>query len=72
MRCHQMSVNGKREDITEEDMLVAGKVAGLSPKDCLAILDEVRTAVSSWTQFAATAEVKDEFVAAIKQQLHHG
>ena len=67
---HQMSINGKRTGITDADMIAAGKVAGLSQRDCAALLDEVRAAVREWPRFASAAEVKDEFVAEIERQLH--
>ena len=62
---HQMSINGKKTDITDGDMVQAGRIAGLSEKECKAIISEVRDAVREWTKFAAEAEVKDEFVAKI-------
>ena len=34
-----------------------------------AVLDEVKDAVRAWPSFAAEAEVRDEFVAAIARQL---
>ena len=43
----------------------AGRIAGLSEKECKVIISEVRDAVREWTKFAAEAEVKDEFVAKI-------
>ena len=62
---HQMSINGKKTDITDGDMVQAGRIAGLSEKECKVIISEVRDAVREWTKFAAEAEVKDEFVAKI-------
>lgn len=66
---HQMSINGKRKDITEADLIAAGRIAGLSTKECGTILAEVRAAVAEWPRFAAEAEVKDEFAVKIGQQL---
>ena len=66
---HQMSVNGKKTDIGREDLLAAGKVAGLSTRTCLGIIDRVQAAVRDWTRFAAKAEVRDEFISAIDRRL---
>ena len=66
---HQMSVNGKKGDIADDDMVAAGKVAGLARKECEAILAGVRAAVAEWPRFAAEAEVKDEFAVKIGNRL---
>lgn len=59
---HQMSVNGKRIDITDADLLACAKEANLTPAKAKAIIAEVRDAVREWPKFAAEAEVRDEFV----------
>ena len=66
---HQMSVNGKKAGITDEDMIAAGRIADLRPKECESIISEVREAVRAWPRFAAEAEVKDEFVEKIQARL---
>lgn len=63
---HQMSINGKRDGITDEDFLEAAKAAGVKPKKVKAIVDRVRDAIRNWPTFAAEAEVRDEFVDTIK------
>ena len=63
---HQMSVNGKRDGITDEDFLEAAKAAGVKPKKVKAIVDRVRDAIRNWPTFAAEAEVRDEFVDTIQ------
>jgi len=63
---HQMSVNGKRDGITDEDFLAAAQAAGVKPKKVKAIVDRVRDAIRNWPTFAAEAEVRDEFVDTIK------
>lgn len=69
---HQMSVNGKRDGITDEDLLAASKAAGVKPKKALAIIDRVREAVRAWPTFAAEAEVKDDFISSISTRLTLG
>jgi len=54
---HQMSVNGKREDFTRDDLLAVAREASIkSPDD---ILDEVRGSVARWVEFAAEAGIPD-------------
>ena len=59
---HQMSVNGKRIGITEEDFLKCAERGNINRRNARRFLDEVREAVRAWPTFAAEAEVKDEFV----------
>ena len=66
---HQMSVNGKKIGISDEDMIAAGRIGDLRPKECESIISEVREVVRAWPQFAAEAEVKDEFVTKIGKVL---
>ena len=58
---HQMSIHGKRRDITDEDMIAAGKIAGLNEKIAKGIINEVREAVHEWPRFAAEAQVREDF-----------
>ena len=66
---HQMSVNGKRIGITDEDMIAAGKSANLSALKAKKVIARVREAVAEWERFAAEAEVKDEFTVKISNRL---
>jgi len=47
---HALSINGKRTDITREDLLTIGK--SVSVKKAAEIIDEVNDAVAQWKQFA--------------------
>lgn len=62
---HQMSVNGKRRDITLDDLLAVAPQANLRERKARQIVDQVRAAVESWPTFAAEAEVSDEFATKI-------
>lgn len=66
---HQMSVNGKKSGIGQEDLLAASKIAGLPEKVARQIVGEVRDAVQAWPQFAAEAAVKDSFTGEIAKLL---
>ena len=66
---HQMSVNGKRIGITDDDLLAVAPQANLRERKARKIIAEVRDAVAEWKRFAEEAEVKDEFVAKIDNVL---
>ncbi len=52
---HQMSIRGKRDDFSREDLIATGREAGIrKPGE---ILDEVAEAVSGWPRFARDAGV---------------
>lgn len=58
---HQMSINGKRDDLELNDLIAVGKkIQGLSTKEIKKIIQEVCDSVSSWEIFALKAGV-DEF-----------
>jgi len=64
---HQMSVNGKRDHFTKEDLLSVGESISLSrPAE---IVDEVIAVVDRWPEFAKDAGVKKEAVIDISK--HH-
>jgi serine/threonine-protein kinase HipA len=52
---HQMSVNGKRDGVTRDDLMHVAKE--MSVKQCGAIIDEVVDAVSNWPDYARDAGV---------------
>ena len=66
---HQMSVNGKRIGISDDDILSCARFANMRERKARAVLDEVKSAVHDWPRFAAEAEVREDFVAAISRQL---
>ena len=66
---HQMSVNGKRIGITDDDILACARFANMRERKARAVLEEVKNAVHEWPRFAAEAEVPDDFTNAISRQL---
>ena len=66
---HQMSVNGKRRDITVDDLVAVAPQANMRERKARQVIDQVRAAVADWPRFAAEAEVKDEFVEKIGRVL---
>ena len=66
---HQMSVNGKRRDIADDDLLAAARAAGLKPRRAREALDRVRAAVARWPDFAVAAGVREDFAEEIARRL---
>ncbi|MBQ6431685.1 MAG: type II toxin-antitoxin system HipA family toxin [Oscillospiraceae bacterium] len=52
---HQMSVNGKRSEITDKDLLSCGAGMDLFPAKCRRILQQIKAAVDDWDSYAAQA-----------------
>ncbi len=52
---HQMSVAGKRDQFTKQELIATGKAISIARPEL--ILDEVATALSKWQQFANAAGV---------------
>ena len=69
LSAHQMLVNNKKTDITEEDMLLAGKNMGLSGKGCRQTIDEVKSAVSRWEGLAKAEDIAKPTIEAIGSML---
>ena len=57
LRAHQMSVNGKRENIYRGDLLTVASEMNI--KKPLEIISSVQEAASNWTVFASQAGMPD-------------
>jgi len=62
---HQLSVNGKRDEFSRQDLLKVAKE--MSIKSAGVIVEQVRDAVSRWPEFADKAGVSKERMVRIKQ-----
>ncbi len=63
---HQMTVRGKREGITREDLVAVADEMNI--KQPGALLDEVTAAVARWPEFAGEAGVSDPRIAEIRRE----
>jgi serine/threonine-protein kinase HipA len=54
---HQMSLNGKRDDFTRDDLMAVAATASLQARRAAAIVDDVVAAVRHWPIFADQAGV---------------
>ncbi|MDD5362397.1 MAG: type II toxin-antitoxin system HipA family toxin [Ignavibacteria bacterium] len=55
IKSHRMSINGKRDDITKEDLICVAK--NMNIKKPNEIIEQIKDTVSSWNEFAKTAGV---------------
>ena len=66
---HQMTVNGKRDGFTLEDLKACAAAGALKRGRAETIINEVRKAVERWPEFAALALVGDDWTKKIKNAL---
>jgi hypothetical protein len=52
---HALSLNGKRENFTKEDLIVIGR--SIRNKKAVEIIDEINEKVNNWNSYAAEAGV---------------
>ncbi len=64
---HQMTVNGKRDGFASEDFEACAKSAMMKRGRAATILAEVQAAVRRWPEFAAEAQLSDEWCSKIEK-----
>ena len=66
---HQMSINGKRERFTKEDLFSLAKAADIKPKRAQEMLARVNEIFKNWTDYANTAGVEKDQIIGIRANL---
>lgn len=66
---HQMSLAGKRDGYSLEDLVSGGKAAGLSTRAVTAILSDVTAAFRDWRAVASAAGVRPDFIDDVEANL---
>jgi len=64
---HNLSMNGKRANITKEDFLVIAKQNSIRKPE--QIIDEVQSSVNNWLEYANQYKVEEKLAAAIEKTL---
>ena len=64
---HQMSVNGKYDKITRNDLLALA--ASNNIKNPSAIIEEIRETASRWPEIAREADMPKEMISAIEPNM---
>jgi serine/threonine-protein kinase HipA len=66
-RLHQLSLNGKRDGFTYDDLIATAKKADIrNPQQIIKQISEV---VSHWEQYAATTEVPESYIRQVSENL---
>lgn len=63
---HQMSINGKREMFTKQDLLSLAKIAGIKSNRALEMLERVITTMRSWTEVAENIGIPEDRIRKIQ------
>lgn len=63
---HQMTVNGKRAEISGRDLLASAKNMGIKKAEAEQIISEIQSCLEKWMHYAETASIKE--TSAIKIQ----
>ncbi len=66
---HQMSINGKTEDITDGDLLLFGAGIGIPRLKCKEIVEKTRSVVCEWRKYARIAGVGEEKTEQIMKEI---
>lgn len=56
---HQMTINGKAGEITDEDMIACGVKMGLTNSFCREVIKSAREVVSNWMRYAEKAFISE-------------
>ena len=64
---HIMSINGKRKDISKDDLLIVAKNMGI--KKSIQIFNQIANVVAKWTHYAEQCKVEPKLRDAIQQTL---
>lgn len=62
---HQMSINGKNQDITKEDLLALGKYIGIKERKTKAIIQEVTSTAQQFLYYCEKHELPRDFAQGI-------
>lgn len=68
---HQMSLNGKRDNFTLEDLIEFGEKVDLKKTQAKKIIKEIATVFSRWTDYAEKAKVFEEHINSISNSLRN-
>lgn len=69
LSAHQMTINGKKSDISLTDLLVVGEKMGLKKKKCMDIISKISLVVSNFESYAEEANIREKTYSEIKKIL---
>ena len=66
---HQMTINGKGEDIKLDDLLSCAKVMRINKPKAVKIINEVKTIVLDWRKYATPFSIREEVINPINEHI---
>ena len=69
LSAHQMTINGKKSDISLTDLLAAGEKMGLKRRKCMDIISKISLVVSDFESYAEKANIREKTYSEIKKTL---
>ena len=66
---HQMSISGKRDEISKEDLIKAGIRMNLNKMKCVSIIEQIETVVADWKKYANAVSIRKNSIDAISKVL---
>ena len=67
---HQMTVNGKNDNITDDDIITVGRDMGLSVQKCKKILEQADNVVPMWKNYAEKCGISEEIATLIDSNIN--
>ena len=65
---HQMTVNGKRDQIDLNDLMLSAKSMGIKKAEAERAIEAVKKSLSKWDSFAEAAKLKESYAQMISKQ----
>ena len=66
---HQMTLNGKRDHFSRDDLLTAAKAANVKPRQAKEIISTITEVLQKWPDFAAEADVDPKITRSVATNL---
>lgn len=68
---HQMTINGKSKEITENDMLECGRKMGLGARFCKSVIDHTKNVISDWMNYAEKCGIAEKTACEVERVLRN-
>ena len=69
LRAHQMTISGKIDGITPQDLIQTGRYMNISKRTAVRIMEEVQSAVLKWKEYAEKAGVPEKEMTEIRSNI---
>ena len=70
LRGHQITLNGRTSDISDEDMLTCGRKMNLNKAFCIKVIRDIRDVVGEWPQYAEGCGIGGDTIRTIDRILN--